>query len=114
MLRVKIDANTDAIVFPKKNESWRVTQLETATARYHYRESHVDTPMGHKLLKIERVVVDIEANETLARETKYKRKAPWFYVGLDRPVMLCPSPGEHPLSTHGSVFNLAFKPTQAK
>ncbi len=87
-------------------------KIERPTARYHYRWPHMDTPMRHKVEKIERIVVDSQTGETLARETKYRRKAPWFFIGLDRPVMLCPGPGEHPLEKYGSVFNLALKPAR--
>lgn len=68
--------------------------------------------MSHKVDKIERVVVDSQTGELLARDTKYRRLAYWFYVGLDLPVILCPAPGQHPLAKHGSVFNLALKPKQ--
>ncbi len=96
----------------KRNGVWNATVLNQPTARYHYKWPHVDSPMSHKVAKIERVVEDAESNELMARETKYKRQAPWFYIGLDRPVMLCPAPGEHLLSKYGSVFNLALKPKQ--
>lgn len=98
--------------FEKIGGEWTGAVLDKPTARYHYRWPHMDTPMSHKVDKIERVVVDSQTEEVLARETKYRREAPWFYIGLDRPVMLCPAPGEHPLSRHGSVFNLALKPKQ--
>jgi hypothetical protein len=94
----------------KRNGLWNATVLDQPTARYHYRAPHMNTPMTHKVDKIERVVEDTRGHELLARETKYRREAPWFYIGLDRPVMLCPAPGEHPLSQYGSVFNLALKP----
>ena len=94
----------------KVNSAWTTTLLDQPTARYRYAMTHMDTPMGHKVKKIERVVDDRQTMEVLARETKYKREAPWYFVGLDRPVMLCPSPGEHSLSQYGSVFNLALKP----
>jgi hypothetical protein len=94
----------------KVNGVWTPTILDRPTARYRYAMTHMDTPMGHGVEKIERVVDDRQTRDVLARETKYKRKAPWYFVGLDRPVMLCPAPGEHPLSQYGSVFNLALKP----
>ncbi len=97
----------------KINGVWTPTVLDHTTARYHYRWPHMDTLMAHKVNKIERVVTDSESTEVLARETKYRREAPWFFIGLDRPVMLCPDSGEHPLSKHGSVFNLALKPKRS-
>ena len=98
--------------YEKVKGEWTPTVLDHPTARYHYKWPHMDTPMSHKVEKIERVVADSETGDILARETKYKRKAPWFFIGLDQPVMLCPGPGEHPLESHGSVFNLALKPTR--
>ena len=94
----------------KVNGVWTATVLDHPTARYHYSWPHMDTPMNHKVEKIERVVSDKETGELLARETKYRRRAPWFFLGLDRPVMLCPGPGEHPLEKFGSVYNQALKP----
>jgi hypothetical protein len=101
-------------VLPNGVDAWRITKLDKPTARYQYRWPHMDRLMSHKVDKIERVVSDNQTEEVIARETKYRRQAPWFYIGLDRPVMLCPAPGEHPLSKHGSVFNLALKPKQSK
>jgi hypothetical protein len=100
--------------FEKISGVWKASVLDHPTARYHYRWPHVDTPIGHKVDKIERVVVDSQTGELLARETKYRREAPWFYIGLDRPVILCPAPGKHPLEKHGAVFNLALKPKLAR
>jgi hypothetical protein len=112
VLRVDLDASTEALVYPKSGESWRITTIDHPSARYRYLWPHVDTPMSHKVDKIERVVSDSQTGDLLARETRYRRQAPWFYVGLDRPVMLCPAPGAHPLSKYGSVFTLALKPKQ--
>jgi hypothetical protein len=100
--------------YMKVDGVWTPTVLDKPTARYHYRWPHADTRMSHKVDKIERTVVDSELNEQLARETKYRRRAPWFFIGLDRPVMLCPAPGEDPLSRYGAVFNLALKPKGGK
>ncbi len=96
-------------VMPNGVDAWRIKKLERPTARYHYRWPS-DRSVSYKIEKIERMVIDSHTDEVLARETKYRRTAPWFYIGLDRPVMLCPAPGEHPLSKYGSVFNLALKP----
>lgn len=98
--------------FEKVNGEWAGVILEKPTARYHYRWPNMDTPMSHKVAKIERVVADSKTDELLARETKYRREAPWFFIGLDRPVILCPGLGEHPLERHGSVYNLSLKPVK--
>lgn len=66
----------------------RSFQISRPTARYHYRSPHTDTSMANRVDKIERVVIDSESDDVLARETKYRREAPWFFIGLDRPVML--------------------------
>jgi hypothetical protein len=87
------------------------SQIDHPTARYHYLWTDRDTRISYKVERIERAVVDTELKQTLARETKYRRAAPWFYVSLDRPAMLCPAPGVDPLEKSGSVFNLALKPT---
>jgi len=90
----------------------RSFEIAQPTARYHYKWPHMDTPVSYKVEKIERVVSDNVTGELLARETKYRRRAPWFFIGLDRPVMLCPGPGEHPLEKFGSVYNLALRPVR--
>lgn len=98
----------------KIDGKWKVTILDHPTARYHYESPHQNTSMGYGVSKIERVVRDSQTGEVLARETKYVRDAPWFFIGLDRPVMLCPTPGEHSLEKFGSVYNLALKPLSAR
>jgi hypothetical protein len=108
MLRVRLDDRTEALVYPKKGDSWRITRLDHPTARYHYRWPHSHTPVSHKLVKHERVVVDTLTNDVLGRDLEYGRKAPWFYLGLDRPLMLCPS--HHPLAKYGSIFKQTLKP----
>lgn len=110
----QMDEKTEALVYPQRGDSWLITKLDRPSARYHYRWPHIDTQISHKVDKIERVVADSQTEELLARETKYRRHAPWFYIGLDRPVVLCPAPGEHPLSKYGSVFNSTLKPKQSK
>jgi hypothetical protein len=96
----------------KSNDVWKVTILDRPTARYQYVWTDQDTPMSHKVDRIERAVLDAELNQQLARDTKYRRRAPWFYVGLDRPVMLCSAPGADPLQRTGSVSTLALEPTK--
>ncbi|UCH48817.1 MAG: hypothetical protein JSU95_03160, partial [Betaproteobacteria bacterium] len=85
-------------------------EIEQPTARYQYSQPDRGTPLAHKVERIERVVIDNKTDDVLAKETKYRRRSPWFFVGLDRPVMLCPAAGEHPLERYGSIYNLALKP----
>ena len=92
---------------------WTPTVLDQPVSRYYYRQPHRGTVMSHKVSKVERVVTDSKTDESLARETRYRRHAPWFYVGSDRPVVQCPEPGEHPLSKFGSVYKLSLIPTAA-
>lgn len=97
-------------VLPNGVDAWLVTRLERPTARYHYRRPDTNASLGHKLTKFERVVTDSQTGELLGRETKYGREAPWLHIGLGRPILQCPAPGESPLEKHGSVFNLALIP----
>jgi len=112
VLRVNLDERTEALLYPQKGDSWRITKLEKSTARYHYLQTDAQASQGHKLSKFERVVIDSQTRDLLARETVYGRGAPWFYIGLAHPVMQCPTPGDHPLEKHGSVFNLALIPNR--
>lgn len=76
------------VVFPNGIDAWRVTRLDRPTARYHYLgTTHV--PVAHKVVKHEHLVVDSESKGVLAQELSYGRQAPWFFVGLDSPLMIC-------------------------
>jgi hypothetical protein len=98
VLRVKLDAQTDALVFPKKGDSWTVTVLERPTARYHYKVIS-GTPWAHKVSKTESVVVDVESNGgVIARYTAFGRGPAWFFVGLGNLPYVCDAPGRWPLA----------------
>lgn len=88
----------------------RTYKIDRPTARYHYTWPHKHTPVAHKVSKIERIVIDSQTDDVLARETKYARDAYLFFIGLNRPVMLCPAPGQDPLERFGSVYRTALKP----
>ena len=89
VLRVQMDANTEAIIFPKTNESWRVSKLRNPTARYHYTVLASHRPTVHGVKKFEDVVVDTHTNDVLGRYVNYYREDPWFFIGLDRPSIPC-------------------------
>lgn len=101
-------------VSPNGVDAWRTTKIDKPTARYHYTFPHQNSPTGHKLSKIERVVLDSQTGELLARETKYSRTAHWLFFSLGSPVMLCPAPGERPHEERGSIFLLVLKPSGAE
>ena len=82
---------------------WIATVLDHATARYHYRWPHMNTPLRDKIGKTERVVSDIETGEVLGRYLDYDRTAPWFFFGLDRPLMFCKE-AEKDAREKGTVF----------
>ena len=101
--------NTGKIVRVEKfNGVWTPTVLDRPTARYHYRWPHSHSRVGHKVVKHERVVVDSMSGDVLGRDLEYGRKAPWFFIGLDRPLMLCPE--QHPLTKYGAIYNQVLKP----
>ena len=94
----------------KVHGEWTATVLDHPTARYHYRWPNSHTPVAHKIVKHSQSVVDTEAGEELGKEVSYGRDAPWFFIGLDRPVMLCPTATEAPLMKYGAIYRLTLKP----
>lgn len=101
------------------NTLWRVEKVGNdirhfkigrPTARYHYSAPYRNDPVHYKIRKTERIVKDSETGEVLGRETKYGRDAYWFFVSLDRPVMLCPGPGENSLEARGLVYKQTLQP----
>jgi hypothetical protein len=89
VIRVNMDKRTEALVFPKKGESWRVTKIDHPTAKYHYKTLASHLPVSHRIKRFENVVVDHETGDVLGRYLNYYRGAPWFYIGLDRPTIPC-------------------------
>jgi hypothetical protein len=81
----------------------RSFKIDRPTARYHYQWPHMNAPSGYKVEKTERRVVDIQTQEVLGRYVDYGRRAPWFYVGLDAPLMFCEE-GETDARELGSTF----------
>jgi len=92
------------------NGVWKSTVLDRPMARYVYQEIHRGTTVSHKVNKVERVVIDNQTGEILARETKYRRSPPWFYVGDYHVDQQCPSPDEHHSPVFGSVYKLTLIP----
>ncbi|MEO8629479.1 MAG: hypothetical protein ABI612_15465 [Betaproteobacteria bacterium] len=90
----------------KQGGQWHPQVLDQPMARYHYRNPDRHTQVAHKITKIESVVVDSETSMVLARETIYTRGAPWFYIGLDRPLILCR--GMYPL--RGALYEQVLLP----
>jgi hypothetical protein len=87
--RVQMDAQTEALVFTDKKESWRITKLDHPSARYHYSTLASHLPVTHGVKRFENVVVDSESKDVLGRYLNYYRSAPWFFVGLSRPTIPC-------------------------
>ena len=87
----------------KVKGQWLATVLDHPTARYHYRWPHMNSPAGHKLQKIERLVIDTQTQEVLGRYVDYGRTSAWFYVGLDRPLIFCKE-AERDARAKGTVF----------
>jgi hypothetical protein len=109
-----VTGNVQVTVEVNTGYAWRITKLDKPTARYHYRQPHSHTPVAHEITKIERIVVDSQTGDVLARETKYARQAYWFFIHLDAPVMLCPGPQEATSPSVGSVYNAVLKPVVNK
>jgi hypothetical protein len=98
VVRVKLDDRTEALLFPQKSESWRITFLDRPTARYHFRMTDPmdGTRVAYKIIRSGSVVIDQETNKEIARYTSFGRSPPWFFVGLDTPGYACDMPGTWP------------------
>lgn len=80
---------TRVVHLKKVNGEWNPTVLEQPSARYHYKWPEMNSTVSYKVRKTERLVSDSETREVLGRYVDYDRTAPWFFVGLDRPLMFC-------------------------
>jgi hypothetical protein len=89
LVRVKLDEDTEAIIYPKQGKSWRVIKLDHPTARYQYRRVDSHTPVAIGVKRFENVVLDTQTGERLGRYTDYSRGPHWFYIGLDAPSIEC-------------------------
>lgn len=81
---------------------WEAKVVDRPTSQYRLAESLVgslaDIPVGHKLWKQERVIIDTQNNEIVARDTIYKRTAntidqAWMGA-VGSTLKLCPDPSE--------------------
>ena len=68
---------------------WTPTVLDRPAARYHYLWPHMSEVVSHNIVKGERVILDRQSGEVLGRYLNYARRAPWFFIHLDRPSMGC-------------------------
>jgi hypothetical protein len=83
----------------KTDGNWRAVVLDQPKARYHYRwPDPYGVRVAHKVGKSERLVIDTETNEQIARYTGFGRRPPWFWIGLDTPPFACDAPGRWPLA----------------
>lgn len=109
----QMDEKTEALVYPQKGDSWRITMLDRPSARYHYSKPHIHTSISYKAKMFEYLVEDKEEGGVLVREKTYAREAPWFYIGLDRPTIFCEFSGNFGEKIHATVYDLVLKPTNA-
>lgn len=94
-----LDEKTQVVVSPNGIDAWRVTTIDRPTARYHYKwPTQYGSPVAYKIGKSERLVIDSETNEQVARYTGFGRRPPWYWVGLDTPAFACDAPGRWPLT----------------
>jgi hypothetical protein len=94
----------------KQKGEWIATVLDRPTARHHYLWPDRNVRVSHKIWRSTEEIIDTELRETLAGSARYGRQAPWFYMGLDRPGMSCPRPGEDPLKRPGLLYRQVLLP----
>jgi hypothetical protein len=113
VIRVRLDERTEALVYPKKGESWRITKLDRPTARYHYSSDIYGTRAAHKITRQESVVTDVASGEVLGRYVVYGRRPPWFFVGLGEVPYSCDGPDGGPNSRHNRlIYRDVLKPVK--
>ena len=99
---------------------WKTTILDRPSARYHVRYAYQPTPydyeepIGWKLRKTERQVIDSQTGEILGRQTTVKRVLPTYealLAGLfGPPIVLCPSPDVQPYVPPPPFLQAVLKP----
>lgn len=99
---------------------WKTTILDRPSARYHVKYAYQPTPYGYeepigwKLRKTERQVVDSQTGEILGRHTSIKRVLPTheaLIAGLfGPPIVLCPSPDVQPYIPPPPFMQAVLKP----
>ena len=82
----------------KIDGKWVTTVLDRPSARYHLLESQPNRKAGYRIVVTERVVVDSQNGEVIARDTTYKRYAnsvdqSWAGA-LGSTLTFCPDPAK--------------------
>lgn len=109
--RVKLDSNTEALVYPKKSDGWRITNLNRPTARYHYTRNIYGENVAHKITRVEARVADSRSGNVIGRYVSYGRGPYWFYIDLGRPPYSCDGPDGGPSSRYNSlIYRDTLKP----
>ena len=104
IIRVILDERTEALVYPKKGDSWRITRLEHPTARYHYTTNIYGTNVAHKITRQESTVSDQTTGEVIGRYVEYGRRPPWFFIGLGEAPYSCDGPDGGPNSKYNRLI----------
>ena len=100
-----LSGDEKVIVSPDGRRAWRQTTIDRPTARYHYKMPHSHSPVAHKIVKHESVVLDTANGDLLAKYTRFSRDSPWFYVALGKGDFSCDAPGRWPLTRgHFLIF----------
>jgi hypothetical protein len=85
--------------YEKVNDEWISRVLDRPTARYHYKWPNPQgVQVAYKVGKSERVVIDSENNEQIARYISFGRRPPWYWIALDKPAFACDAPGRWPMT----------------
>lgn len=112
-IRVEMDDRTQALVYPKKGDSWRITKLDEPAARFHYHKDN-GVEVAHKTYKQSSAVRDSKTVELLAQYKRYSRKSPWFFVALDDPGMACDASDSGSSTKHSFlIYRDVLKPIGA-
>jgi hypothetical protein len=83
-----VGRRTSVTVEMNTGYAWKITKLDAPNSRYYY-TSRSHTPYSYKIVEHEDLITDRETKTVVARERTFGRYAPWFFIGLDAPVMLC-------------------------
>ncbi len=103
---------------------WKRLTMDHPTARFHFEYAYqpdpyrIEEPIGWKLQKIERHVIDSQTGEVLGRDITIKRVLPTHEALLARlfgpPIRLCPGPNAKPLVPPSPFPQVVLKPISKK
>ncbi|MCW8901945.1 MAG: hypothetical protein OQK95_14875 [Gammaproteobacteria bacterium] len=74
----RLPGNKYSRVEKQENGKWLLTIHDKPMSRYHLLHTHNHSKVGHQLTKHQRVIMDMQKNEVIGRDTSYSRYPGWI------------------------------------